>query len=133
MFIDKNSIKVKINGMNDYLSLGQYLVEAKYGYNKLWSSDSGRNLAGTQSGTLIGIFPKIILQFRRLNKTELETIAPILDASSQSLQYYDPNKKATVTMATYTGDYEIVNKHIISNNAKNEGFSCSFIATRKRV
>ena len=39
MFIDKNSLKV-----NDLL-LGQYITEAEYGYNKLWSSDSGRNLA----------------------------------------------------------------------------------------
>lgn len=133
MFVNKDSIKVKISGMNNYLSLGQYLVEAKYGYNKLWSSDSGRNLYGSQTGTLVGIFPKLILQFRKLTKAELEIIAPILDSQNQSVQYYDPKKKATVTMTTYTGDYEITNKHIISGNAKNEGFSCSFIATKKRV
>lgn len=127
MFINKDSII--INGV----SMGQYLVEAKYGFNKLWSSDSGRNLAGTQSGTLIGIFPKIILTFRRLNKTDLEVIVPILDSARQTTTYYDPNKKANVTMTTYTGDYEVVNKHIINNNAKSEGFSCSFIAVRKRT
>ena len=127
MFINKDSII--INGV----SMGQYLVEAKYGFNKLWSSDSGRNLAGTQSGTLIGIFPKIILTFRKLNKTDLEVIVPILDSSRQTVTYYDPNKKANVTMTTYTGDYEVVNRHIINNNAKNEGFSCSFIAVRKRT
>jgi len=132
MFISKDSIKVKISGMDNYLSLGQYLVEAKYGYNKLWSSDSGRNLAGTQSGTLVGIFPKLILQFRRLTKTELELIAPILDAPNQSVQYYDPNKKTTVTMTTYTGDWEVANKQIITGNRTNEGFPCSFIAVRKR-
>lgn len=127
MFISKNSIT--INGV----SMGQYLVEAKYGFNKLWSSDSGRNLAGTQSGTLIGIFPKLILQFRKLTKSELEIITPILDSANQTVTYYDPTKKANVTMTTYTGDYEITNKNIISGNAKNEGFSCSFIAIRKRV
>ncbi len=127
MFIDKNSIV--INGVN----MGQYIVEAKYGFNKLWSSDSGRNLAGTQSGTLIGIFPKLILQFGRLTKTQLETIAPILDSASQTVTYYDPTKHVNVTMTTYTGDWENVNKQIISGNAKNEGFSCSFIAVRKRV
>ena len=132
MFIDKDSIKVKISGMNSYLSLGQYLVEAKYGYNKLWSSDSGRNLAGTQSGTLIGIFQKIILQFRKLTKSELELIVPILDAPRQTVQYYDPNKKATIEMETYTGDYEITNKDIIDEDITNEGFNCSFIAIRKR-
>lgn len=126
MFINKNSIT--INGV----SMGQYLIEAKYGYNKLWSSDSGRNLAGTQTGTLIGIFPKLILQFRKLTKAELEIIVPILDSARQTVTYYDPNKKQNITITTYTGDYEIVNKYIINGNRKNEGFSCSFIAVSKR-
>lgn len=127
MFINKNSII--INGVN----MGQYLVEAKYSYNKLWASDSGRNLAGVMTGTLIGIFPKLILQFRKLTKAELEIIAPILDSPTQTTTYYDPNKKANTTITTYTGDYEVVNKQIIDGNAKNEGFSCSFIAVRKRA
>lgn len=126
MFVDKNSIIV--NGV----SLGQYIVEAQYGYNKLWASDSGRNLAGVQSGTLIGIFPKIIVQFRKLTKDELELLVPILDAPYQTLTYYDPYKKANRTMTTYTGDYEITNKSIIGNKHKNEGFGVSFIAVRKR-
>lgn len=127
MFINKNSII--INGVN----MGQYLVEAKYGYNKLWASDSGRNLAGVQSGTLIGIFPKIILQFRKLTKSELEAIVPILDSAYQTVSYYDPNKKAQITMDTYTGDYEVVDKYIVNENKKNESFSISFIAVRKRA
>ena len=127
MFINKNSITI------NNVSMGQYLVEAKYNYNKLWASDSGRNLAGKMTGTLIGIFPKIILQFRKLTQAEIEIITPILDSASQSLTYYDPTKKANITIATYTGDYEIVNKQIISGNAKNDGFECSFIAKNKRV
>lgn len=127
MFIDKNSII--INGVN----MGQYLVEAKFGYNKLWANDSGRNLAGTMSGTLLGIFPKLTLQFGRLTKTQLETIVPILDAPNQTVTYYDPKKKTNATMTTYTGDYEITDKQIINGNRTNEGFSCSFIAISKRV
>lgn len=127
MFVDKNSIII------NNISMGQYLVEAKYGYNKLWASDTGRNLAGKMSGTLVGIFPKITLQFRKLTKSELELIVPILDSATQSLTYYDPNKKANTTMTTYTGDYEIVNDRIIKNNTKNEGFQISFIAVSKRV
>ena len=126
MFINKNSII--INGVN----MGQYIVQATFSYNKLWSSDSGRNLAGTQSGTLKGIFPKIVLQFRKLTKSELETIVPILDSARQTVTYYDPNKQANTTMTTYTGDYEFVNKHIINNKAKNDGFSCSFISVSRR-
>ncbi len=126
MFINPNSLIV--NGLN----LGQYLVEAKYGYNKLWSSDSGRNLAGTQSGTLVGIFPKIIVQFRKLTQTELEKIVPIIDSQKQTVTYYDPYKKMMRTMITYTGDYEIDNKGIIGH-VKNEGFQISFIAVSRRT
>lgn len=127
MFVNKNSIV--INGFN----MGNYLVEAKFQYNKLWASDSGRNLAGVMSGTLVGIFPKLILSFRKLTKSELEAIAPILDSTTQTVSYYDANKKAQTTMTTYTGDWETVNKHIISGNSKNEGFDISFIAVSKRV
>ena len=127
MFIDKNSIV--INNVN----MGQYITEAKFGYNKLWSSDSGRNLAGSQSGTLIGIFPKIILTFKKKKKNELQTIIPILDNPRQNVTYYDPYKQQSITIATYTGDYEIVNKLIVNNsNKKNESFSCSFISVDKR-
>ena len=126
MFINKDSLIV--NGIN----LGRYIVQATYSYNKLWSNDSGRNLAGVQSGTLIGIFPKIVVQFRKLTQTELETLTPILDSARQTVQYYDPNKKAMTTMTTYTGDYEVINKGIIGH-VKNEGFQISFISTKRRV
>ena len=126
MFINKDSLIV--NGIN----LGKYIVQATYSYNKLWSNDSGRNLAGVQSGTLIGIFPKIVVQFRKLTQTELETLTPILDSARQTVKYYDPNKKAMTTMTTYTGDYEVINKGIIGH-IKNEGFQISFISTKRRV
>ena len=122
MFVNKDSIII------DGISMGQYLVEAKYGYHKLWASDSGRNLAGKQTGTLIGIFPKLVLQFRSLTKEELHLLAPILDSARQTTQYYDDNKGQMITIPTYTGDWDIVNKSI----NKNEGFSCSFISIEKR-
>lgn len=127
MFVDKNSIT--INGIN----IGQYLVEARYGFNKLWDKDSGRNLAGVMSGTLVGIFPKLILQFGRLTKEQLEIITPILDSANQTVTYYDPTKHNYVTMTTYTGDYEIANKGIVNNGRTAEGFNCSFISVRKRT
>lgn len=123
MFIDKDSLV--ING----ISIGQYIVEAKFNYPKLWASDSGRNLAGKMSGTLIGIFPKLILQFKPLSKEEMNLIAPILDSAIQEVTYYDVNKNKNITMQTYTGDWEVVNKNI----NQNEGFSCSFISVSKRM
>lgn len=130
MFIDKNSIT--ITGGGKTINMGSYIVQAKYGYNKLWSKDSGRNLAGTQSGTLLGIFPKIILSFKKLTKSQLENITPLLDSARQSVTYYDPTKKRYITIQTYTGDYEVTNKRIINAIQKNEGFDVSFIAIKKR-
>lgn len=122
MFVEKDSIVI------DGISMGKYLVQAEYEYNKLWASDSGRNLAGTQTGTLIGVFPKLVLQFRSLSQEELHLLAPVLDSARQTTQYYDDNKGAMVTMTTYTGDWKITNRNI----GKNEGFTCSFISTKKR-
>lgn len=122
MFIDKDSIMI------NELNLGSFIVEAKYGYHKLWGSDSGRNLAGTQSGTLIGIFPKITVQFKPLSRSEIETLAPILDSATQNLTYYDPLKKEKITISTYTGDWELTNLNILQN----ESFNISFISRKKR-
>lgn len=122
MFINTDSISI------NSVSMGQYLLQAKYGFNKLWGSDSGRNLAGKMTGTLIGIFPKLTLTFRKLSQAELNTIAPILDSGEQSVTYYDPSLNRNVTIATYTGDWELVNKYI----SKNESFDISFIAKERR-
>lgn len=127
MFLDKDSIKV------NNISFGKYLVQAEYQYPKLWGNDTGRNLAGSFTGTLLGVFPKIVMQFRKLTKDELEIIAPILDSQSQNVTYYDPVKQQNITIKTYTGDWSIVNKSIVGHNGvKNEGFSISFISMKKR-
>lgn len=128
MFIDKDSLII------DGINMGQYITEVEYGYNKLWASDSGRNLAGAMAGTLIGIFPKIKLNFRKLTRTELELLAPILDEATQDFTYYDPVKKAEITISTYTGDWATLNRNTFTNVAKaNESFSISFIARKKRA
>lgn len=123
MFIDANSIKI------NNISMGQYLLSAKYEYNKLWGTDTGRNLAGKFSGTLVGIFPKLILTFRKLTKAEMNIIAPILDSGTQTVKYYDPSTNSNKTISTYTGDWSYENKRIAT---KNESFECSFIARERR-
>ncbi len=124
MFINANSIKI------NNISMGQYLLQAKYEYNKLWGSDTGRNLKGSFSGTLVGIFPKIILTFRKLTKAEMNIIAPILDSGTQTVTYYDPSTNSNKTISTYTGDWSYINKKIAT---KNESFEVSFIARERRT
>lgn len=122
MYVNTNSII--INGV----SMGQYLTQADFEYNKLWSKDSGRNLAGTQTGTLIGVFPKLVLTFRKLNQSELHSLAPVLDSARQTVQYHDDNSNSTKTITTYSGDWKAVCKRL----GKAEGVQCSFISIRKR-
>ena len=127
MYINENALIV------DGVDFGPYITQIEYQYNKLWGNDAGRNLAGKQIGTLIGVFPKLVVHFKPLTKAQLEIIAPILDKATQSVTYYDPKKKAMTTMSTYTGDWKTLNKNIISGIMKNGDFSVSFIAREKRV
>lgn len=124
MFVNKDSIK--INNIN----MGQYLLSAKYEYNKLWGKDTGRNLAGKFTGTLVGIFPKIILTFRKLTQSEMNIVAPILDSSNQKLTYYDPTTNSNKTLNTYTGDWSYTNNGVAT---KNKSFECSFISRERRT
>lgn len=82
------------------------------------------------TGTLVGIFPKITLTFRKLTRSEMNIIAPILDSATQTLQYYDPTTNSTKQLVTYTGDWGYTNKKIITD--KNDSFECSFISRERR-
>lgn len=128
MFLDKDSFL--INGV----SVGRYLLQIEYGRNKLWGSDTGRNLKGKTTGTYLGVVNKFKLTFRKLTQQELETIAPILDSAWQQTTYYDPITKRMDTIETYTGDWATLNKSSFVNLAKaNESFDISVIATEPRL
>ena len=132
MFIDSNSLQIKISGGN-YINLGQYLTQVDYGYNKLWAKDSGRNLKGKTTGTLLGIVVKLKLSFHELTQAELETLSPILNSDFQTTKYYDPDLKALTEIETYTGDWATLNRNTFSNVARaNEAFDISVIATTPR-
>lgn len=124
MYVDKNSIIINNINMKDYLT------QADFEYNKIWSSDTGReNFAGVMTGTLVGIFPKLTLQFRSLTPAEVHTLAPIFDSAQQTIQYYDDNKGAITTMYTYSGDWKVTSTNI----HKGEPFSVSFISRQRRT
>ena len=122
MYIDKNSLIV--NGVN----LGKYITDANYGYFKIWGKDTGRTLSGVMSGSLIGIFPKITVNFAKLNQEKLNIIAPILDSERQTVQYYDPNKKEWAEKGCYTPDYSLDFKRV----GIAEGFNLQLTSEAKR-
>lgn len=76
------------------------------GYHKLWSSDSGRTMDGRNSGTLIGIFPKITLKIGELTQDEMADLLSLVNVASQNVTYYDTEYKRTVTDSFYFGDVE---------------------------
>lgn len=132
MFLNANSLQIKKSGGN-YINLGQYLTQVEYGYNKLWANDTGRNLKGKTTGTLLGIVPKIKLSFHDLTQSELETLAPILNSAWQTTKFYSPQDRAMIEIQTYTGDWATTNKNTFANVARaNEGFEISLIATTPR-
>lgn len=127
MYIDSNSLI--INNIN----MAQYVTQVEYGYNKVWGDDTGRNLKAVFFGTYLGVVPKLKISFKPLTQAELELLVPVLDAKTQSVQYYDPKLKQMTTMQTYTGDWATLNKNTFSNVARaNEGFNISFIGVRPR-
>ena len=113
--------------------LAPFLVDVEYGYNKIWASDTGRNMKASMSGTLLGIVVKLKLTFGRLTREQIELISPILNSASQPVKYYDPDLKRINEITTYTGDWATLQKTTFSQVAKaNESFSISLIATDPR-
>lgn len=127
MLIDKNSLIIW------GYKLAPYIVQVKYGQNKVWGSDTGRNLAFSFSGTYGGIVDKLKITFGRLTKEQIELISPILNSASQPIKFYCPDKKGIYETTTYTGDWETGQRVTFSQVAKaGESFDISLIAKRPR-
>ena len=77
---------------------------------------------------MIGIFPKIVMSFRKLTTDEIILLAPHFDNARQTIKYQDPYKNAETTITTYAGDWETTYKSI----DKAESFELSFISTDRR-
>lgn len=123
MLIDKESLYI------DDICMAPYLTKAKFGYHKIWGSKTGRNMAGINSGTLVGIFPKITMTFRRLNNEELSVILSLFNKSENLVSFYNPDlKKKIVNMSCYSNDQEFDQE----NFGKIEGYSSAVIANKPR-
>lgn len=131
MFIDKDSIQIKIPG-GTYVSLGEYLTEVNYDYPLLFAEGSGRNLAGTMIADFNGIYPKIKLQFGPLSRTKYQMISKIINKPMQILKYYDPELERYLEIETYPNGHNVTNSQIITEEQLNEGFEVSFISRKKR-
>ena len=74
--------------------------------NKLWSSDAGRNMAGVMKGTLIGNFPKLLLNIGPTTEAEMRELELILDSAAIEVEYYNNKYGCTCTADFYAGEYK---------------------------
>lgn len=116
---------IKLNGQAlPYIS--EYSLER----NKLWKS-AERNMAGDVRATLIGVFPKITINTRRLTQQEVADLCTILDSASFSVEYYDTRTQSTHTANYYAGDY---NTGILDKQkGLYEGITVNLIPLSRRV
>ena len=119
------STLLKLNGV-DYTSkvLTPFVIER----NKLWGDDTGRTMSGELTGTLIGIFPKIVGSFYVEDEVEFSALLTILDSASQTVEVYDPKSRTLKQYLTYTNDYKI---EIINLDPYYKEIQVSFISRRK--
>lgn len=92
---------IKLNGKS-FKSITQYKLQR----NKLWSDDTGRNMAGVMKGSLIGNFPKIQLQIAPVNSDEMRELELIFDSPSIEVEYYNNKYGCTCTSTFYANEYD---------------------------
>lgn len=123
MLVDKESLII------DGVKMAQYIIEAKFGYHKIWGKDTGRALSGDNSGTLKGIYPKITMTYRKLNAEEIGIILSLFNKAENKVTFYNPDlKKKIVDMSCYSNDQEYNQKYL----GKTEGYSSAVISNKKR-
>ena len=120
--------KVKIgNNLVDLLTINNLAVPKITSYDvqrpKLWSKNTGRDLSGTNKGTLIGVFTKIVVEVGGLTDNEYAQLSAILDKASMTVTFYDEKTKNMRTEKMYAGDITGVLGNSMRKNIKNLKFS----------
>lgn len=92
---------LRLNGTS-YRCIKSY----KVGRNKLWSSDTGRTMAGNMEGTLVGNFPKIMLEIEPIDEAEMSQLENLFDQALITVDYYNAKYNGMCRGNFYANDYE---------------------------
>lgn len=93
---------LKINGQN-LPSLKEYKVT----YSKLWSG-AERNMNGEVRATLVGIFPKLEIEFGGvLDAASIQSACSLLDQPYFPVEFYNPKTRSKTTAQYYASDYSV--------------------------
>lgn len=75
-------------------------------YNKLWK-DADRNMSGDVRATLIGVFPKIVVQTNKRTLSQIQALCAKLDKPFFSVTFKDPATGTNKTANYYASDYKV--------------------------
>lgn len=105
------------------------LTKFEVAYNKLWADDSGRDMAGNNKGTLIGIFPKIQVEVGSYTPTEMNNFLSHANKGELSVSWYDAQgEKTWNNISYYINDFAIS----VKPSGYYNGFNFNLIPNRKR-
>lgn len=99
-------------------------------YEKLWGSDSGRNIAGDMKATLVGIFPKIYLKIGTTNENEMAWFLSKANKAVITVEWYDGEIKGTRTSQFYSNNLKATLKS--KRRMEYSSFEWNIIPLRKR-
>ena len=119
-----NGELIKLNG-----KVFDCIISYKVGRNKLWGSDTERNMAGSMKGTLIGVFPKIMLEIEPLDSLKMAELEQILDTTSIEVEYYNAKYGCVCKGNFYANDYE--EDLLRRTDMKYRSFSVNLISEEK--
>ena len=106
------------------------IIDYEVQYCKLWSSDTGRSMTGENRGTLVGIFPKIVLKIGHLTEAEMSGLLSAVNQASAKVRYYDTELKSFEEASFYFGDAQ--DQLHRQKNKSHKPISISIIANGKR-
>ena len=106
------------------------IIDYEVQYCKLWSSDTGRSMTGENKGTLIGIFPKIVLKIGHLTASEMALFLSLVNQPRAKVKYYDTEKQTIIDEEFYFGDAQDQLKK--QRDMSHKPISISIIAIRRR-
>ena len=106
-----------------------HVVSYKISRAKLWKN-ADRNMNGDVRATLIGIFPKIVMQVGYTTQAEIATLTQLLDQDYFTVTWFDVRTQSTVSTQYYASDYDV------ELDSKNEGrykpFNVNLVPVSKR-
>lgn len=118
-------IKIETVDITPYLKApGGYKVQRA----ELWDN-ANRNMAGNLKSDFVGVFPKIMLDFRAMTSAEMATIAALISANSLTVEWWDVATETYKSGEFYKGDYS--NSLISMDLELYEGFGVNLIAFNK--